>query len=238
MVVDYAGVPVNVPEIQRISKKNNIPVIQDAAHALGAKFYGLKTGCHFPYTVFSFQAIKHLTTIDGGMLQIVLKEEYEKGKLIRWFGIDKKLSRMDNNIKFQGYKYHMNNVDATIGLVQLKEIENIINTHVENGKFFDKELQNIPGTELLKYYSGSEPSYWLYTLKVENRDGFIKKLAENAIIASELHKRSDSHSYLNDFNEELPSLDRFYKKLVHIPCGWWVTPDDRNRIVEIIKEGW
>ena len=64
IVVDYAGIPVNVPEIQNISKSFHIPVIHDAAHAIGAKFNGIKTGNHFPYTVFSFQAIKHLTTID------------------------------------------------------------------------------------------------------------------------------------------------------------------------------
>lgn len=238
MIVDYAGIPVNVTEIRKISEKYNLPVIEDAAHALGARFDSLKTGCHFPYTVFSFQAIKHLTTIDGGILQIGSKEEYEKGKLIRWFGIDKKLNRLDNNIHFQGYKYHMNNVNAVIGLVQLSEIEKIVSAHIENGKYFDRELQNIPGVELLKYYPGSEPSYWLYTMKVENREGFVKKLAEKGIMASELHKRSDFHEFLNDFRQKLPVLDTFYEKLVHLPCGWWVTAEDREKICETIKQGW
>lgn len=238
MVVDYAGVTVDVTSIQKISEKHGIPVIHDAAHALGAKFNGLKTGNHFPYTVFSFQAIKHLTTIDGGMLQIASQEEYEKGKLIRWFGIDKKLTRLDNNIQFQGYKYHMNNVNATIGLVQLPEIDSIVDAHIQNGKFFDRELQNIPGIELLNYYPGSEPSYWLYTLKVENRDAFINKLSENGIMSSELHKRNDLHTFLNDFNQTLPVLDDFYKKLIHLPCGWWVTAEDRKKIIYTIKKGW
>lgn len=238
MVVDYAGVPVNVKEIQTISTKYKIPVIHDAAHAMGAKYAGKKTGNHFPYTIFSLQAIKHLTTIDGGILQIQDKEEYEKAKLIRWFGIDKKLSRLDNNIQFQGYKYHMNNINATIGLVQLMDIETIVDKYIDNGKYFDKELKDIAGLELLKYYQDTEPSYWLYTLKVENRDAFITKLAEHGIMASELHKRNDLHDYLNDFNESLPNLDKFYSKLVHIPCGWWVTPDDREKIVSVIKSGW
>ena len=238
MVVDYAGTPVNVARLQQISEKYKIPVIEDAAHALGSYFNGKPTGQHFPYTVFSFQAIKHLTTIDGGALQIQSLEEYERGKLIRWFGIDKKLTRLENDIKSQGFKYHMNNVTATIGLVQLFDIQKVIDAHISNGNYFDKALQNFSGIELLKYYHGSQSSYWLYTMKVENRDGFIKKLAENNIMASELHKRSDSHTYLNDFNEELPDLDRFYKKLVHIPCGWWVTIEDREKIVEIIRKGW
>jgi perosamine synthetase len=238
MLVDYAGIPVNVPEIKKLSAKFNIPVIQDAAHALGSEFDGKKIGSHFPYTIFSFQAIKHLTTIDGGMLHLSSQDDYEKGKLIRWFGIDKKFTRLDNNIAFQGYKYHMNNVNATIGLIQLEDIDSIINTYVENGQYLDQALKNIPGVELIKYYPGSKPSYWLYTLKVEDREGFIRKMAENDFQASELHKRSDWHTYLNDFNSPLPKLDEFYSKMVHIPCGWWVTSEDRERMATVIKSGW
>jgi perosamine synthetase len=238
MVVDYAGIPVNVPAIQLISKKYNIPVIHDAAHSLGSRFNGNNTGTHFPFTVFSFQAIKHLTTIDGGILQLKSETDYEKGKLVRWFGIDKKQTRLENNIVFQGYKYHMNNVTATIGLIQMTEIDSLIKTYIRNGKFFDKELIGIPGVEQIKYYPNSEPSYWLYTLKVDNRDSFVKLLENNGIMASELHKRSDYHSYLNDFNKSLPNLNKFYEKMVHIPSGWWLTDEDKSKIVEVIKKGW
>lgn len=238
LVVDYAGTPVNVPAIQAISQKYGIPVIHDAAHALGATFNGLKTGCHFPYTIFSLQAIKHITTIDGGVLQIASKEEYERAKLIRWFGIDKKKTRLENNIQFQGYKYHMNNVNATLGLLQMPEADDIVNAYIQNGKYLDEALKNTAGIELLEYYKGSMPSYWLYTLKVENRAGFIKMMEENGFAASELHKRNDWHDYLNDFKETLPTLDKFYERLVHIPCGWWLTADDRERMVETIKKGW
>lgn len=238
IVVDYAGIPVDVKSIQALSTKYNIPVIEDAAHALGAKYNGKRTGNHFPFTVYSFQAIKHLTTIDGGALQILDNDLYEKGKIIRWFGLDKKLTRMDNDITCQGYKYHMNNVNATIGLIQLENIENLIHNYIENGKYFDEHLKNIKGVELIKYYSDSEPSYWLYTLKVENRERFIKMMTENSIMASELHKRNDLHTYLNDYPTELPNLDLFYSKMVHIPCGWWVADEDREKIVDLIKKGW
>lgn len=238
IVVDYAGIPVDVLRIQEISEKYNIPVIQDAAHALGSKFNGKKAGNHFPFTVYSFQAIKHLTTIDGGALQIQDKELYEKGKVIRWFGLDKKLSRMDNNITMQGYKYHMNNVNATVGLVQLDNIEKLVQKYITNGNYLDEKLKDIKGVELIQYYPNTEPSYWLYTIKVDNREAFINKMADNGIMASELHKRSDSHTYLNDFNLELPNLDEFYSKMVHLPCGWWVTKEDCDKMVEVIKGGW
>lgn len=238
LVVDYAGVNVDVKSIKEISEKHNLPVIEDAAHAFGAMFDNERVGNHFPYTIYSFQAIKHMTTVDGGMLQVSTEEDYLKAKRMRWFGLDKGKTRMDNNITECGYKYHMNDVNATIGLIQMKLIDDIVDAHISNGQFFDKALQSVSGIELLKYYPGSKPSYWLYTMKVENREGLIKKLSENGVMASELHKRSDSHSYLNDFNTTLPELDRFYKRLLHLPCGWWVNTEDRERIASVIKSGW
>jgi perosamine synthetase len=238
IVVDYAGIPVDVKRIKEVSEKYNVPVIEDAAHALGAKFKGKKTGCHFPFTIYSFQAIKHLTTIDGGALQVLDKDLYEKGKLIRWFGLDKKTTRMENNITIQGYKYHMNNVNAAIGLVQLADIESVIQKYIANGKYLDEQLKGVNGVELIEYYPESEPSYWLYTLKVDNREAFIKKMEENGIAASELHKRNDLHSYLNDNPATLPNLDAFYKKMVHIPCGWWVSKEDCDKMIQLIKQGW
>ncbi len=238
MVVDYAGIPVDIDAFQTIERKYNTPVIQDAAHALGAKFAGQKLGNHFRFTTFSFQAIKHMTTIDGGMVCFKNEDDYEKAKLIRWFGLDKTKTRQKNDITIQGYKYHMNNVNAQIGIVQLNRIHELVDPYIENGKFYDQELKGVKGVELIEYYPKSEPSYWLYTLKVENRDMFISKLAEKGIMASELHKRNDSHSIFSNSKTSLPSLDIFSKKMVHIPCGWWVTKEERQKIVNVIKNGW
>lgn len=238
LVVDYAGIPVNVKRLQEISAEYGVPVIEDAAHALGATFMGRVTGNHFPFTVFSFQAIKHITTIDGGMLQIHDKSLYEEGKLIRWFGLDKKVGRIDNNIRLQGFKYHMNNVNAAIGLLQLQEVESIVSAFRKNGEYLDQQLANVSGVEILNYYEYTSPSYWLYTLKVERRADFIRKLADNGFMASELHKRNDLHDYLNDHPVLLPNLDSFYAKMVHIPCGWWVSQEDMDRMITVIKSGW
>jgi dTDP-4-amino-4,6-dideoxygalactose transaminase len=238
MVVDYAGIPMDIKSFQEIEKKYGIPIIEDGAHAFGATYENKKIGNHFKYTIFSFQAIKHLTTIDGGALCIKDKKEYEEAKLIRWFGISKGCTRQENDIKIQGYKYHMNNVTATIGLVQLENIHNIIDTYISNGKYYDKELKNIDGVELMKYYPNSQPSYWLYTLKVKNKDSFIKMMNENNIMASDLHKRNDLHSIFSNSKITLPNVDKFETEWVHIPCGWWVTQKNRQYIVDIIKKSW
>lgn len=238
MVVDYAGIPVDIAGFQQLEEKYGIPVIEDAAHALGAEYRGRRVGCHFDFVAFSLQAIKHMTTGDGGVLNLNREADYDKGKLLRWFGLDKTKSRLDNNIMEQGYKYHMNNINAVFGIVQMQLIESVIRMHIDNGKYYDRELANIDGIELLDYYPDSLPSYWLYTMKVDDRDGFIRAMQDAGIVASELHKRNDSHDFLNDFKVNLPNMNSFYDKMVHIPCGWWVSAEDRQHVVDAIRKGW
>jgi dTDP-4-amino-4,6-dideoxygalactose transaminase len=238
MLVHYAGMVCDMDEFNKIAKYYNIPIIEDAAHALGSRYNKLPIGCNSEYTVFSLQAIKHMTTVDGGILAVKSQEKSDQGRLLRWFGLDKKRARLENDIKSPGYKYHMNNVNATIGIVQMGHVRAVVGKYIENGKYFDHNLKNIPSVTLLDYHKNTEPSYWLYTLKVENRDGFIKKLSENGISASELHLRNDRHSVFDESNTHLPVFEAFYEKMVHIPCGWWLTPEDREKIVSVIKQGW
>lgn len=238
MVVHYAGMVCDMNKINKISMKYNIPVIEDAAHAFLSKFEGNYIGSNSQYTCFSFQAIKHLTTVDGGLLCLKNEDEYNRARKLRWFGLDKKISRLDNNIKEAGYKYHMNNVNATIGLVQLEELEKNVYKYINNGKYYDKYLNNIKGLTLIKYYENTEPSYWLYTMKVERRDDFIELMKKNGILASPLHLRNDRHQIFSNANNSLPNLDNFYESFVHIPCGWWLTNDDLKKIVSVIEKGW
>jgi len=237
MIVHYAGMVCDMDSINTISKKYNIPVIEDAAHAFMSKYKGEFIGNNSAYTCFSFQAIKHLTTVDGGMLCLKNQEEYNRAKKLRWFGLDKKIPRLQNNIIEPGYKYQMNNVNAKIGLVQLECLEENVQKYIDNGKYYDEALKDVRGLALIPYYNNTEPSYWLYTIKVERRVDFIDKLEENGILASPLHLRNDRHTVFAS-ERTLSNLDVFYEKFVHIPCGWWLTIDDRERIVDVIKKGW
>jgi perosamine synthetase len=238
MVVHYAGMVCDMNRINEISQKYNLPVIEDAAHAFMSKFKGEFIGNNSPYTCFSFQAIKHITTVDGGLLCLKNEQDYNRAKKIRWFGLDKKVPRLDSNITEVGYKYHMNNVTATIGLVQLECLKPNVMRYIENGKYYDEHLKNIPNVTLIPYYEDTEPSYWLYTIKVDRREAFIKKMAENKVSASPLHLRNDRHSVFEAPRGKTPNLDDFYESFVHIPCGWWISDEDREQIVKIIKEGW
>lgn len=238
LLVHYAGMVCDMDAFNDISERYGIPIIEDAAHALGSKYKNKRVGSNSPFTIFSLQAIKHMTTIDGGILTFDSNANMDRARRMRWFGLDKGKSRLENDITETGYKYAMNNVNATVGLVQMKHVDSIVNQYISNGKYFDNELKQVEGVELLQYYDHTEPSYWLYTMKVDRRDEFIKKLAEHNISASPLHHRNDSHSIFASSKRNLPNLDVFYNKMVHIPCGWWLSEDDRAHIVNVIKAGW
>lgn len=238
MLVHYAGMVCNMNEFNKIANEFNIPVIEDAAHALGSKYNGKIVGSNSRFTCYSFQAIKQMTTVDGGAISFTNEEDVAPARKLRWFGLDKNVSRMENDITRAGYKYGMNNVTATIGQIQLKYTPQVLDRYISNGKFYDEKLKGISGITLVPYYKDTEPSYWLYTMKVENRDSFCKMMADNGITASPLHHRSDTHSVFAESRCALPNMDDWYSKFVHIPCGWWIGEEERNHIVNVIRKGW
>jgi dTDP-4-amino-4,6-dideoxygalactose transaminase len=238
MVVHYGGIPAAMEGIRKVAERAGVPVIEDAAHALGARYNGSPVGASSEYTMFSLQAIKHMTTVDGGMLACKNPEDLPRGRTLRWFGIDRKASRTEADVNSVGYKYHMNNVNATIGIVQLDHVAPVIERHVANGRFFDTALRGVSGLELCRWDSAAEPSYWFYTVLADRRDDLSRYLTEKGIGNSQAHRRNDLHSIFASSRRELPGLDCFYARMLHIPCGWWVSDEEREYIADAIKRGW
>lgn len=238
MLVHYAGMVCNMDAFNKISDEYNIPIIEDAAHSLGARYNGKRVGVNSRFTCFSFQAIKQMTTVDGGAICLKNENDVVLARKLRWFGLDKTVPRLENDITRAGYKYVMNNVTATIGQIQLQHTPDILRCYISNGKYYDKALNGISGVTLVPYYEHTEPSYWLYTMKVDDRDSFCKMMNDNGIEASQLHHRSDTHSVFEESKCELPGMEEWYNNFVHIPCGWWVDEEKREQIVAAIKCGW
>jgi dTDP-4-amino-4,6-dideoxygalactose transaminase len=132
----------------------------------------------------------------------------------------------------------MNNVTATIGLVQLDHIEAVLQRHIDNGRWFDQALADIPGLEVCHWDQKAEPSYWFYTVLVDRREDFSRHLAAHGIASSQVHRRNDLHPIFSASRCELPGLDAFYERMTHIPCGWWVNDEDREFITHVIRRGW
>lgn len=238
MVVHYGGIPVALDAVAAVAAERGLPVIEDAAHALGARWDGKPIGSHSRFVMFSLQAIKHMTTVDGGMLACAESADVEEVRLLRWFGIDRGAPRTEVEVTRVGFKYHMNNVTATIGEVALRHAGRAIERHIANGRFLDAQLKGISGLEPCSFDTRAEPSYWFYSLLAESRDQLIAHLASRGIAASTVHRRNDLHPVFAEGRRELPGLDAFSERVLHLPCGWWVGEEERERIVAALREGW
>lgn len=247
-IVHWGGYPVDLDRIKNIvDKTENLYgfrpiVIEDCAHALGSRYKGKPIGSHGNFCTFSFQAIKHMTTGDGGALVSPNCEYYKRSKLLRWYGIDrdsnKKDFRCEADIAEWGFKFHMNDIAAAIGLENIKHIDKILKTHKDNAAYYDEELKNIEGVNLLERNPDAESSFWIYSFLVDRKDDFMNHMKNCEVMVSQVHERNDIHSCVKEFKSHLPSLDKITPRLISIPVGWWVTKEDREHIVSSIKEGW
>lgn len=252
-VVHWGGYPIDLYKLQSIvtaAKKrygNDILIIEDCAHSFGSTYDGIPLGFHGNIGTFSTQAIKHLTTVDGGFISSPYKDLTDKSKLLRWYGIDRNTPRTDfrceQDIPEIGFKFHMNDVNASIGLGNLKYIDDLVNTHKQNADYYSTYIDKSVLKDVIQFkheYLNIEidPAYWLYTILVEDRPNFMKKMESAGIMTSRVHERNDKHSSLTEFKTELPLLESFIDNMVCIPVGWWVQPEDREYIIQTINSGW
>lgn len=241
--VHYGGLPCDLKSLSRLSKKYNIPLIQDSAHALGAKYKNQNISDFSDFSCFSFQAIKTITTGDGGMLVVKGQRNEEKAKRVRWFGIDREKKTKgiwENDIVEVGYKYQMTDIAAVMGISGLEGFNKQL-THRRKLFFeYEKQLKNISG---IRFINTPDPDFyhgaWLSTVIVEDRIGLQKKLIENEIESSQVHYRNDRYKIFSKFKKNnLPNMDKIENKYLVLPLHSKVKLKDVEKISNIIKSGW
>ena len=240
MVVHWAGYPVDLQKIQRLKEYFKFEIIEDCAHAFGSYYDNQMIGNSGNYCAFSFQAIKHLTTGDGGMLILPNQEEYKKAKLLRWYGIDREDKnkadfRCENDIADWGYKYHMNDIASAIGLANLEDVDRNLERTWLNAMLLRKGLKDAKGITLLNYDQKHHCSYWIFSLLVEDRERFNQKMKEAGIMVSQVHERNDKHTCVKQYQTYLKNLESVINNLSAIPCGWWLTKNDIMYIIDKVK---
>lgn len=232
----------DIGAINGVAKKHGLVVVEDAASALGGEYEGRMVGVHSDYTAFSFQAVKHITTGDGGMLSVRTPAERERAVLLRNHGNDRHSKRTPLTLNFDvfeaGWKCQMNDIAATIGLAQLQDFEKNRAIHRRNNDIYMKRLGAVPGLTTLKDYPKARSNPWAFTVLVDNREGFVKKLQENGIGCSVIHMRVDAMTLFRSARVDLPGLDAFYSRMMNIPVGWWMTEERVHSVCDVIAGGW
>jgi len=238
----YGGLPCDMDELKKIASQKKIPIIEDAAHALGATYRNKPIGSLSEFTMFSFQAIKHITTGDGGMLCIKNKKLLDKARRIRWFGIDregKQKGTWKNDIYEVGYKYQMTDIGASIGFESLKNFKKIINHRRKIYEIYLNELSKnnniicVQDDDKRKKHAA-----WLFTILLEKKDFLQKKLREKGIETNQVHFRNDKYSVFKKFvkNSKFPNMDYIENKYLVLPIHLKVKTSDAKYICQLINK--
>ncbi|KKQ77870.1 MAG: hypothetical protein A3A96_00585 [Candidatus Zambryskibacteria bacterium RIFCSPLOWO2_01_FULL_39_39] len=231
VAVTLGGIPID-KKIFRLAKSLNIPVVIDAAQSLGvSESYG-------DYVCYSFQAIKHFTTGDGGMLILRNKNNYKRAKKLRWFGIDREAKRKRGwnclinhktamEIEEAGYKYHMNDIAAAVGLVGLKHTDEILDYRRDLCDYYTVGMPE----DIRCVYGGS---YWLFAIITEQRDGLIEYLRKNGIECDIVQLRNDIFKVFGGKRQNLPKMNELEKKYMYLPLNSKITRNDIDFIKKTI----
>jgi len=238
IAVHWGGYPCELEALNALALAHGIKLIEDACHAFGATYHGKPIGSISDFTCFSFQAIKEITTVDGGVLVCRSQEDFERGRLLRWYGIDRKENRKDfrceKDIKEFGYKFHMNDVAAVIGIEQLKYVGANLEKNRMNASQYNNAFSSMANVIPLRYKNDRMSSYWLYVLRIKNQLVFTECMKKARIVVSQVHARNDKHTMFKDFVTGLPGVDEFASRQVCIPVGWWLTDEDVSYIIDAI----
>lgn len=235
--VHLGGIEARVPAAF-YNKNYQIPVVSDAAQALGI-FSG-------DYTCCSFQAIKHITTGDGGMLMCRNPEEAKTAKMLRWFGIDRekkiannwqayKERKMTFDIEVAGTKRHMTDMAAAMGLVGLDHYWKVIHHRSMLAVAYKGMLQGLNGITVV---DGPNNTWWLLTVLVDRRDDFARVLFEADIDSNVVQVRNDIYKIFGGQRAELPVMNQIEEQYLSLPLGMHVTLEDVQYICDVIKKGW
>jgi len=246
--VHYAGQPCEMDKIMKIAKKHNLFVIEDAAHAIGAEYKGRKIGTIGDLTCFSFYATKNMTTGEGGAITTNNKKLAEKIEILRLHGMSrdawKRYSKKGSwyyEIEECGWKYNMTDIQAALGIVQLKKLDKFIEIRRKYVQIYNKELSKIKGIITPYEMPNVKHVYYLYPILLENydRDKFINKMAKNGIQCSvhfiPLHLHPFYRKKFGFKRGDFPNSEWVYEREVSLPLYPKMKYSDLAFVIQTIK---
>lgn len=251
--VHFAGQPCDMKAISEIAKKHKLFVVEDAAHAIGSKYLGKKIGsCEFSdLTIFSFHPVKNMTTGEGGMITTNNEDLYRKLLLLRSHGMTKDQKYLTKNegpwyyeMQDFGFNYRMTDIQAALGISQLKKIEKFAKRRKEIVKFYKKEFSGDERFSFLDEKNFADSCFHLFPLLLNlEKIKFTKKEIFTKLQESGLHLQVHYIPvHLQPYYQKLgfrlgdfPKAESYYSKTISLPLYFSLSDSDLKHIVKIIK---
>jgi UDP-4-amino-4,6-dideoxy-N-acetyl-beta-L-altrosamine transaminase len=251
--VHLTGQPCDMDEISEIAEKNDLYVIEDAAHAIDAKYKGQKIGNISNLTIFSFHPVKNITTAEGGMITTNNEELYEKLLMFRTHGISKdavkrfgKSGDFYYDMKYLGFRYNMSELHAALGIHQLKKIKSFQKRRQEIVKIYNKELIDFDEIKLPKVKKDVQHSWHLYVIQLDldklkvDRDYIFKALREENIGVNVHYIPVHYHSfYIKKYGLKkgiLPNTEYIFPRLLTIPLFPKMNDNDVYDVINALEK--
>lgn len=241
ILVHYGGHACDMDSIMKLARHHGIKVIEDAAHACGGEYKGQKLGSIGDIGCFSFHAVKNLATGDGGMITLHDADDDSRLRKLRWVGISKDTwnrSEIDNKyswfytVEEVGYKCHMNDITAAIGLVQLEKLDGLNERRMEISRVYNENFADLDWLETPVEKEYAKSACHNYVVKVKDRDLFIKYLQDHGISASVHYFPNHLYDLFKDYRSRLPNTEKVWKKIVTLPLYPDMTPQQVEKVVE------
>lgn len=240
--VDFAGKPVAIHAINSLARKHNLFVIEDASHALGSDINGERIGSFSDMTVFSFHAIKPITTGEGGAV-VTDNEEFARAlRLFRSHGIVKK-QLWNSDMVSLGYNFRLTEFAAALGLSQLHKLDRFINVRENIARYYDERFENHPLFTTIEINFTDQSARHLYPLLLKPELHCVKEdiftELQNRGVGVQVHYKP---IYQNSFYQErfgtmrLESAEHFYRSELSIPCHQKMSLSDAEQIADIVLE--
>lgn len=247
MVVHYGGQPCDMEAINKIAKKHKLIVIEDAAHAAGSSYQGKKIGSGPNMACFSFHAVKNLATGDGGMITTNSDELDKRLRGLRWFGISKSTHeretkggyRWDYDINYGGFKYHMNDIAASIGIEQLKKLDKTNEKRRKIAVVYDKAFKDSSMVHPIEQLPGRTSSRHNYCVILDpsiKREQFIEYLSEQGISTGVHYKPLYHHLRYKKYGsaKDTPVAESLWPHILLLPCHPSMTEADARRVAKAV----
>ncbi len=245
--VDYGGHACDMDKIMAIAKKHNLFVIEDAAHACGSMYKKKRVGNVADITSFSFHAVKNLAMGDGGMLTFNNAEWDAILRRRRWLGISK--STYERNIVNKGYhwqydveelgyKYHMNDINACLGLVQLSKLEKANDKRRSIAAMYDKELKEVKWLTLPVEKPYTRTVRHNYAVRIHDpklRSEFIGYMMDNNIATGVHYSPNHQFKMYRKYKADVPVTESEWQKIVLLPVFPGLTTTEQKYVIKTIK---
>lgn len=237
--VDYSGKSVEVEKIREIAKAHNLIWISDSSHSFGGEYKGEKIGTLADSTIFSFHALKPITTGEGGALATNDEEVYNKAKLIRSHGVIKK-ALWNSEVEESGFNFRLSDIACALGRSQLKKIDLFIAKREEIAQFYDKAFSHNPYFDISFVPSYIKSTRHLYPILLKknfwcSKEEIFSAMQKNGL-GVQVHYKPIHFYKLYQTNQPLYGAEDFYKAEISIPCHQKMNLEDARECVEKMNE--